>query len=265
MGGNDGEIYKTTTACADETGIEIVKVREKDVEGRCYQEAYMHAFLWCSKNFAPELLLVGESEHNIYICMKRMEKTLCDWIPTRKVGMIADVLIKFFQTLDSLHKEYGFVHGDMHGENIMLRDNKAVLIDMGFSCRQKGELIAPCTYDLHGDPTPHDDTMFLLERLVEDARGPSEWLWFLLDIEERIDNRENFDPGKIIISLAQLKNHQYLLDLRKKWDMSDRESESESESDSVSSGAQIFSTPPARVSRGSDFHTVSIDGQPFRL
>ena len=111
MGGNDGEIYKTTTACADETGIEIVKVREKDVEGRCYQEAYMHAFLWCSKNFAPELLLVGESEHNIYICMKRMEKTLCDWIPTRKVGMIADVLIKFFQTLDSLHKEYGFVLG----------------------------------------------------------------------------------------------------------------------------------------------------------
>ena len=73
MGGNDGEIYKTTTACADETGIEIVKVREKDVEGRCYQEAYMHAFLWCSKIFAPELLLVGESEHNIYICMKRME------------------------------------------------------------------------------------------------------------------------------------------------------------------------------------------------
>ena len=29
--GNDGEIYKTTTACAHETGIEIVKVREKDV------------------------------------------------------------------------------------------------------------------------------------------------------------------------------------------------------------------------------------------
>ena len=143
MGGNDGEIYKTTTACADETGIEIVKVREKDVEGRCYQEAYMHAFLWCSKNFAPELLLVGESEHNIYICMKRMEKTLCDWIPTRKVGMIADVLIKFFQTLDSLHKEYGFVHGDMHGENIMLRDNKAVLIDMGFSCREQTRSLKP--------------------------------------------------------------------------------------------------------------------------
>ena len=109
---------------------------------------------------------------------------------------------------------------------------------MGLSCRkQEKELIAPCTYDLHGDPTPHDDTMFLLERLVQDARGRSEWLWFLLDIEERIDNRENFDPGKIIISLAQLKNHQYLLGLRKKWDMSDRESESESESDSVSSGA----------------------------
>jgi hypothetical protein len=52
---------------------------------------------------------------------------------------------------------------------------------MGLSCRkQKKELIAPCTYDLHGDPTPHDDTMFLLERLVQDARGRSEWLWFLL-------------------------------------------------------------------------------------
>jgi serine/threonine protein kinase len=233
----------------------VVKVREKDVEGRCYQEAYMHAFLWCHKKFAPELLLVGESEHHIYICMKKMEKTLCDWIvlDVPNVGMIADVLIKFFQTLDSLHKEYGFVHGDMHGENIMLRDNEAVLIDMGVSCRQKtaaddqgtrgpGDLIAPCTYDLHGDPTPHDDTMFLLERLVEDARErpdrlKQEWLWFLLDIEERIGNGENFDPGKIIISLAQLKNHQYLLGLRKKWDMSDRESESESESDSVSSGA----------------------------
>ena len=195
---------------------------------------------WCHKNlhFAPELLLVGESEHHIYICMKRMENTLCDWICTTNVGMIADVLIKFFETLDSLHKEYGFVHGD----------NKGVLIDMGLSCRQpktadgadSQELIAPCTYDLHGDPTPHDDTMFLLERLVQDARGRSEWLWFLLDIEERIENKgEKIDPYQIIISLKQLKNHQYLLDLRKKWDMSDRESESESESesDSVSSGA----------------------------
>ena len=127
MGGNDGEIYKTTTACAHETGIEIVKVREKDVEGRCYQEAYMHAFLWCRKNFAPELLLVGESEHNIYICMKRMEKTLCDWIPTRKVGMIADVLIKFFQTLDSLHKEYGFVLGT-------IQRNKTTVATHWLSC-----------------------------------------------------------------------------------------------------------------------------------
>ena len=69
------------------------------------------------------------------------------------------------------------------------------------------------------------------------TRLKQEWLWFLLDIRERLLNGENFDPGEIIISLAQLKNHQYLLDLRTKWDMSDRESESESESDSVSSGA----------------------------
>ena len=75
--------------------------------------------------------------------MKRMEETLCDWITTSEVGMIADVLIKFFQTLDSLHKEYGFVHGDMHGENIMLRDNKAVLIDMGFSCREQTRSLKP--------------------------------------------------------------------------------------------------------------------------
>ena len=130
-GGNDGEIYETTTTCADETGIEIVKVRKKDEEDeeekrRCYQEAYMHAFLWC-ENFAPELLLVGESEHNIYICMKSMEKTLYDWIRTTNVGMIADVLIKFFQTLDSLHKEYGFVLGT-------IQRNKTTVATHWLSC-----------------------------------------------------------------------------------------------------------------------------------
>ena len=75
----------------------------------------------------------------------------------------------------------------------MLRNNMAVLIDMGFSCReQKEELIAPCTA-VHGVPVrDHIDTMFLLERLVEDARGPSEWLWFCetLKIQMRIVKRK---------------------------------------------------------------------------
>ena len=89
--------------------------------------------------------------------------------------MIADVLIKFFETLDLLHKEYGFVHGDMHGENIMLRNNMAVLIDMGFSCReQKDTLIAVPA--VHGVP--------VRDHMVGRQRADGEWLWFLRDIQD---------------------------------------------------------------------------------
>ena len=261
-GGNDGRIHKATADCAQQTGIGIVKVRPvKDAphhiadrpEGLdVHTEVYMHRVLSCLEKFAPELLLVGvDGDNNIYICMEGMEVTLHQFIYENRlldtlgyegevfgIQQIADVLIAFFKKLKTCQTKYSFVHGDLHGDNIMIKTGIggnpfAVLIDFGHSCRAAGDKIAPCPYPVVDD---HDTRLLLLDSLLpnkeNDQIGPDLWMWFLEEIEIELDEIEPIINADFMIQhLKKLLDDEYLSFLQEKHRDTDTDADTDTDTD----------------------------------
>jgi hypothetical protein len=268
-GGNDGRIHKATADCAQQTGIGIVKVRPvKEAphhiadrpEGLdVHTEVYMHRVLSCLEKFAPELLLVGvDGDNNIYICMEGMEVTLHQFIYDNRrldtqgypgevfgIQQIAVVLIAFFEKLKTCQTKYSFVHGDLHGDNIMIKtgiggDPFAVLIDFGHSCRAAvGKIvdkIAPCPYPVVDD---HDTRFLLLDSLLpnkeNDQIGPDLWMWFLEEIEIEIEKLDEIEPiinaDFMIRHLEKLLTDDYLSFLQNRYRDTDTDADTDTDTD----------------------------------
>lgn len=167
-------------------------------------EAIMHTRLYCyMRSFAP-----GDANHMARIPeaifaasvtgfgrvlgMERMEIPLLQHIQRTatpaQIRLLKGVLMKICELLVVLQRKFSFMHGDLHGENVMVRGTDVFLIDFGmssatFDCRPR--MVTSTRYE--GVPFhPHLDMLTIMTSLREDLgiskhNGVAAWCGSFVD------------------------------------------------------------------------------------
>lgn len=124
--------------------------------------------------------------------MERMDTSLLNYVQNTpaaaQIRVLRDALIKVCELLRFLQTTFSFMHGDLHGENVMMRGGDVFLIDFGMASAKFGRHPRTVTSERYEGISfhPHLDLLTLMTALREDLgvskhNGVAAWCGAFVD------------------------------------------------------------------------------------
>lgn len=168
--GSEGSVY----LAFQEKLFRFYAVKEVDKEGICFSQESIEVWKTLQSTGLPEIVDILENEKQVWIIMEYVEGcNLQDYLKETKeisVRRAADWCLQIIDVLEYLHRQKPpILYGDLKPDNLILRKNRIVMVDMGSLIRQgsQGKRTGTREYMLPGRAEEMAGDLYSLGKLME--------------------------------------------------------------------------------------------------